>query len=568
MPRELALFLVPQLRRALAQGDNSKLLQIVGRLSSHGPPSIPTLSCTGIGKLVCSKKLHSIREKGIGARFQAVSTRWREAVRTWQRQPRRTRHDNTERRELVGFLRNLDVVAADHSACTRVANAFLANGFMHWQDLPGANPVPLRCDSALLPSDKALLGRAIDYAEVWYAESIRARARANLLPSAEPQSANGERLADRIVGMGASGDGTTQHLAFRQSWGYASVGSNTPMAGVQCLASARQRGLSAVALLDNEVSVCVARAAPSSLPQIASGLRCWHKFATEVLGINADATIPPMADDQVILFTTIFRNAGTCKNYLSALRYACRVANVAMEWDTDRLAQAVRAVEKNCVHDSKPRTRILRALVCQLMRHAVLERCHEEAAVYSCAFQFLFRVEDECLPLEVGDPSESEANMVTLPFGRHSAVWVDRAEIVVRLRSRKNKPHGATIRRGCSCLLGQFGSALCALHTIGPRLAGLSRGAKLFPHWCVKGGSPLRFSLHRRLAQLDVQQPQTYGLQSFRRGHAHQIMLDGGTLADVLKAGQWASPAFLLYLDRADIEHFAVVQALLEDDHA
>ena len=52
-----------------------------------------------------------------------------------------------------------------------------------------------------------------------------------------------------------------------------------------------------------------------------------------------------------------------------------------------------------------------------------------------------------------------------------------------------------------------------------------------------------------------------YGLQSLRRGHAQQILDDGGTLADVLKAGQWASPAFLLYLDYTDVEQAAVLES-------
>ncbi len=49
---------------------------------------------------------------------------------------------------------------------------------------------------------------------------------------------------------------------------------------------------------------------------------------------------------------------------------------------------------------------------------------------------------------------------------------------------------------------------------------------------------------------------------TLRRGHAQQILNDGGTLAEVLRAGQWSSPAFLLYLDLAEVESTAVLDML------
>ena len=60
---------------------------------------------------------------------------------------------------------------------------------------------------------------------------------------------------------------------------------------------------------------------------------------------------------------------------------------------------------------------------------------------------------------------------------------------------------------------------------------------------------------------LGVPNAAEFGLQSFRRGHAQQILDDGGTLVDVLRAGQWSSPAFLLYLDYAEVENSAVIDS-------
>ena len=68
-------------------------------------------------------------------------------------------------------------------------------------------------------------------------------------------------------------------------------------------------------------------------------------------------------------------------------------------------------------------------------------------------------------------------------------------------------------------------------------------------------------SLRRRLMLLGVHTLSEYGLQPLRRGHAQQILDDGGTLADVLKVGQWASPAFPCHLDYCDVEQSAVLES-------
>ena len=60
-----------------------------------------------------------------------------------------------------------------------------------------------------------------------------------------------------------------------------------------------------------------------------------------------------------------------------------------------------------------------------------------------------------------------------------------------------------------------------------------------------------------------------FGLHSLRRGQPQQILDDGGSLADVLRACQWSSPAFLLYLDFAEVEQEAVMESwCFSDDEA
>ena len=156
---------------------------------------------------------------------------------------------------------------------------------------------------------------------------------------------------------------------------------------------------------------------------------------------------------------------------------------------------------------------------------------------------------------------DSETLCPALPHGRHSACWLESTELVVRLSSRKNKVRGSTLRRGCVCHAAPGSWEICPVHVLGQLLVGRPRGSPVFPSWRQRTGAELRRSLRRRLCLLGIPNATEYGLQSFRRGRAQQILDDGGTLADVLRAGQWSSPAFLLYADYAEVECSAVLES-------
>ena len=55
----------------------------------------------------------------------------------------------------------------------------------------------------------------------------------------------------------------------------------------------------------------------------------------------------------------------------------------------------------------------------------------------------------------------------------------------------------------------------------------------------------------------------SWGTHDLRRGAAQEIVRRGGTLADVLGAGGWRSPAFRRYLDNQDVCDQAVTNVLL-----
>ena len=83
---------------------------------------------------------------------------------------------------------------------------------------------------------------------------------------------------------------------------------------------------------------------------VASGVSCWHKFATMVLFYPQDKTLPPVSGFDVSLFICIFNCAGTAKNYVSAIRKACALAAVSTDgWDDEVVKQALRGITSECL---------------------------------------------------------------------------------------------------------------------------------------------------------------------------------------------------------------------------
>ena len=65
------------------------------------------------------------------------------------------------------------------------------------------------------------------------------------------------------------------------------------------------------------------------------------------------------------------------------------------------------------------------------------------------------------------------------------------------------------------------------------------------------------------LAALNIQNADTYRTHDLRRGHAKDLQERGAGLAEILRAGEWRSPAFLTYLDLHSLEKEVVVEAHL-----
>ena len=128
------------------------------------------------------------------------------------------------------------------------------------------------------------------------------------------------------------------------------------------------------------------------------------------------------------------------------------------------------------------------------------------------------------------------------------------------LKSRKNRPDGSRLVRGCWC---RECKATCPVHVLGPLLGERRSGTKLFPQ--ATAAVALRV-LREMLGILGIPKAELYRTHDFRRGHAKDLQLSGvwlhvvrfaclcllrigAPLYRILAAGEWRSPAFLLYLD-------------------
>ena len=69
-----------------------------------------------------------------------------------------------------------------------------------------------------------------------------------------------------------------------------------------------------------------------SLASVASGLKCWHHFASGVLSYPSNGTLPPRSCRDVCLYVGIFCNSGTAANYISYLRFGCVSTGCNISW--------------------------------------------------------------------------------------------------------------------------------------------------------------------------------------------------------------------------------------------
>jgi hypothetical protein len=171
------------------------------------------------------------------------------------------------------------------------------------------------------------------------------------------------------------------------------------------------------------------------------------------------------------------------------------------------------------------------------------------------SYQFLFRVQNEAIPLEAGQASEGVG---MLPEGRHSAVWVQEGKVFVRLRTRKHRQQGSLLVRACCCE-GRHEVRLCPVHCIS--LEGLQPGERIFPAMSARLAKK---RLRKYLTLLQVAGAGGIGLKTFRASHATNLALQGKPLLQVMQAGEWRSAAVLAYASEEAFDRGQFLATTLE----
>ena len=183
------------------------------------------------------------------------------------------------------------------------------------------------------------------------------------------------------------------------------------------------------------------------------------------------------------------------------------------------------------------------------------------AALWLTSYLFLLRLPSEALLACKGSPERSDA------ADKQTLIWREGNEVCLRLLRRKNRPKGSGIlRRGCTCSVAgqllqtqQHGSRfnqarlhMCAVHGLWDEFwADRAEGEQ---PWQNISPNDARRRLRGILGMLGVPNAHRYGTQDFRRGHAEDMRKSGCTLAEILRAGQWKSAAFMSYLDEAAMD--------------
>lgn len=302
-----------------------------------------------------------------------------------------------------------------------------------------------------------------------------------------------------------------------------------------------------------------------SLPSVASGLRCWHSFANQVLQYRDEETLPPKCARHVVQFVGIFRHPGTARNYVSYLRWACAFHRLDTSWCDQEVQMVIRGLEKSHVASISGQLsdrpllteQLVALLVQQCSRTVGLEQLGD---LFVVAWQFLLRVPSEGFPIQFA----SQEDLLCLPEGRHSALVVDENFCTqLRLRTRKNRPRGSLLMRPCCCKSSVL-NPLCVGHRLRERSSRFYTGERLTATSPSEGLKVL----HKVLADLGVAGPSRYTWKAFRAGKATSMIAQGHTLPQVLSAGEWRSLAVLKYVDEDVIENAAFLRAIDSDEDA
>ena len=273
----------------------------------------------------------------------------------------------------------------------------------------------------------------------------------------------------------------------------------------------------------------------------ASGLRAWGVFC-DLMRIPSHF---PAREQDVERFSGVFRNPATYSLYLKHLRFAHRLLRLPTGWHTDAVKQLERGAAK-CRPEPVRRPAILAPEARRVIKAAMARNDVEMAAMYAIARLYMLRVPSECIPLQVA--------------GGHSEIHTQEKAASIILFRRKNFQTPTVVHRHCVC--ETEGRTLCGvcwlvewIRGMGPRPSG-----RLFDITATTFTKHLR----RDVLSAGVAQAPKLGSHCWRRGMAQDLVNAGGSLATLLRVGQWKSSAFCMYLSEHSVDELAISKLIID----
>ena len=421
-----------------------------------------------------------------------------------------------------------------------VANFLLQFEFEYLEDLVGSHLDELPAFESLHVDDQSFL---LDLVAVLTREGMASRHVARVVKRSAPAPpialpSNSQRLdmfaanaSQPVPVPDIAGDGPSAALK-KLKWG-----ANQQVAREAWVRDARMAAI---------LGSC-----PRSHKSALSGLRCYMKFCEKVLHLGG-REFPPSVES-LLAWSALFRCSRTFSNYLNYVRLGCDIlGSSSAALDDKRLNRAKCAIEKRRLFVPRSRMFIRSSTLRDMFGLLPGDPSLKTALMmFLTCYCFLLRLPSECLPITKAG--------VGIRDGEQAVLEVHETSISLKLDRRKNRLHGSHLYRSCWC---NQCKVTCPLHVLGPWYQALPPGAKPFASFSAARALEV---LRALLVAVKVPNAERHRTHDLRRGHARDLQASGAPLLDILKAGEWRSPAFLTYLDLEQLEHDAVVEAHLAE---